>query len=81
MAWDKQRPATILLVCLIGALTGTVFGKLLGLLVPAIDRLLNASGPLSLNLSLNLHVINIGFHFNLASVGGVFFALILFRRV
>ena len=81
MAWDRQRTGTILLVSLIGALTGTVFGKLLGLLIPALDRLLNAGGPLSVNLQMNLHVVNIGFHFNLASVVGVVVALLLFRRI
>lgn len=81
MAWDRQRTGTILLVSLIGALIGTVFGKLLGLLIPALDRLLNAGGPLSVNLQMNLHVVNIGFHFNLASVVGVVAALLLFRRI
>lgn len=81
MAWDKQRPATILLVCLIGALIGTVLGKLLGLVIPALNPLLNAGGALAVNLQLNLEVVNIGMHFNLASVVGVLAALLIFRRI
>jgi len=81
VAFDKNRTGTILLVSLIGALTGTVFGKLAGLIIPAIDRLLNAGGALSVNLQMNLHVINVGFNFNLASVIGVVVALLIFRKI
>lgn len=67
----------IFLVCLLGALIGTVLSKLLLLLLPALEGIFKPG----VNLDLNLEVIRFQIRFNVGSVLGIAAALLVYRRL
>jgi hypothetical protein len=74
---QKQGIGMIVLVCLLGALVGTVLGRLLVELLPGLAGILTPAA----DLSLNLEVLSFGLRFNLAAVLGVAGALLVYRKL
>lgn len=73
----ERRVGMVILVCVLGALGGVVFGRLLVVLLPGLDVVFRPG----IDLGFDIHVLRAGIRFNIAAVLGIVAALLVWRRL
>jgi len=77
MAIERNKFGMLALLSLIGALIGTVLGRLLENLIPAFSGVLKVGTKLSIDLD----VLRFGMDFNIASILGIVITFLIYRKI
>ena len=77
MAIERNRVGMLVMLSLIGALIGTVIGRLLEKIIPAFSGILTVGTKLSIDLD----VLRFGMDFNIASILGIVITFLIYRKL